>query len=79
LKLSNYKFTKFQNYQNNLWTLAELLVIEQFNPVYLVNAWHVSPSEKFDFNELDKLKLKALQSVKRIQPSKYQNPNKIQN
>ncbi|MES2799818.1 MAG: PD-(D/E)XK motif protein [Bacteroidota bacterium] len=49
-----------------LW--AELLVIEKStNPEYLVNAWHVSPSDKYDFNDSkDKLEVKSTTKSKRI-------------
>ena len=33
-----------------LW--AELFLIEQSNnPLYLINSWHISPNDKFDFND----------------------------
>lgn len=49
-----------------LW--AELLVIEKsINPEYLINAWHVSPSDKYDFNDSkDKLEVKSTTKSKRI-------------
>lgn len=49
-----------------LW--AELLVIEKaINPEYLINAWHISPSDKFDFNDgKDKLEVKSTSKSKRI-------------
>lgn len=49
-----------------LW--AELLVIEKsLNPEYLINAWHVSPSDKYDFNDSkDKLEVKSTTKSKRI-------------
>lgn len=49
-----------------LW--AELLVIEKaINPEYLINSWHISPSDKFDFNDgKDKLEVKSTSKSKRI-------------
>lgn len=49
-----------------LW--AELLVIEKsINPEYLINAWHVSPTDKYDFNDSkDKLEVKSTTKSKRI-------------
>lgn len=63
-------FTKFSKLPTKtiqgLW--AELLVIEQSsNPVYLAKAWHVSPSDKFDFNDgIDKIEVKSTTKSKRI-------------
>jgi hypothetical protein len=47
---------------------AELLVIEKSsNPEYLIYAWHVSPSDKYDFNDSkDKLEVKSTTKSKRI-------------
>lgn len=49
-----------------LW--AELLVIEQSsNPLYLINSWHISPSDKFDFNDgTDKLEIKSTLKNRRV-------------
>jgi hypothetical protein len=49
-----------------LWT--ELLVIEKaINPEYLINAWHISPFDKFDFNDgIDKLEVKSTTKSKRV-------------
>ncbi len=49
-----------------LW--AELFVIAQSkNPDYLLKAWHVSPSDKYDFNDgLDKLEVKSTSKMRRI-------------
>ena len=49
-----------------LW--AELLVIEKgINPEYLINAWHISPLDKFDFNDgKDKIEVKSTIKSKRI-------------
>lgn len=48
-----------------LW--AELLVIEQSNdPEYLIRAWHVTPNEKYDFNDgFCKLEVKATSGSER--------------
>jgi len=49
-----------------LW--AELLVIEKsINPEYLISAWHISPLDKYDFNDSkDKLEVKSTTKSKRI-------------
>lgn len=49
-----------------LW--AELLLIEQSrNPQYLINSWHISPSDKYDFNDSkDKIEVKSTTKSKRI-------------
>jgi hypothetical protein len=49
-----------------LW--AELLVIEKSsNPDYLINAWHCTPNDKFDFNDgKDKIEVKSTSKSKRI-------------
>ena len=48
-----------------LW--AELLVIERSsNPEYLINAWHVEPEDKYDFNDAtDKIEVKSTAGDKR--------------
>jgi hypothetical protein len=61
------KFTKLPTKTiQGLW--AELLVIEQSsNAEYLVKAWHISPSDKFDFNDgIDKIEVKSTTKSKRI-------------
>lgn len=61
-----------------LW--AELLVINQSsNPLYLINSWHVSPEDKFDFNDgVDKIEVKATQNQERVHSFAIEqlNPNK---
>jgi len=49
-----------------LW--AELLVIEKaLEPEYLIQAWHISPSDNYDFNNSkDKLEVKSTTKLKRI-------------
>jgi len=49
-----------------LW--AELLIIEQSkNTDYLVKSWHVSPLDKYDFNDgIDKIEVKSTSTNKRI-------------
>ncbi len=49
-----------------LW--AELLLIEQSSdPNYMVNAWHVAPSDKFDFNDgQDKIEVKGTAKSRRV-------------
>ena len=60
-----------------LW--AELLVIEQATqPDYLIQAWHNSPTDKFDFNDgIDKLEVKSTAKSKRIHnfSAEQLNPN----
>jgi hypothetical protein len=60
-----------------LW--AELLVIEQSsNPEYLVNSWHVSPTDKFDFNDgQDKIEVKGTAKSRRVHSFSMEqlNPN----
>jgi len=75
-------FTKFSKVPTTtiqgLW--AELLVIDQsINPEYLAKAWHVSPSDKFDFNDgVDKIEVKSTKKSKRIHNFSLEqlNPNK---
>lgn len=61
-----------------LW--AELLVIEQSsNPEYLINAWHYSSTDKFDFNDgIDKIEVKSTAKSRRIHNFSLEqlNPNK---
>ncbi len=49
-----------------LW--AELLMISQSkNPKYLVNSWHLSPTDTFDFNDgKNKIEVKSTSKTKRI-------------
>jgi hypothetical protein len=49
-----------------LW--AELLVIEKaLDPEYLIYSWHISPSDKYDFNDSkDKIEVKSTTKSKRI-------------
>lgn len=51
--------TYSQETLQGLW--AEMLVIEQSrNPDYLVNSWHVSTVDKYDFNDgMDKIEVKS--------------------
>jgi len=58
-----------------LW--AELLVIEKaINPEYLINAWHISPLDKYDFNDgKDKLEVKSTTKSKRIHSFSIQQLN----
>jgi len=75
-------FTKFSKLPRKtiqgLW--AELVVIEQSsNPEYLVKSWHVTPSDKFDFNDgIDKIEVKSTAKTRRIHSfsSEQLNPNK---
>ena len=49
-----------------LW--AELFVIhESKNPSYLIQSWHISPEDKYDFNDgIDKLEVKSTNTDDRI-------------
>ena len=68
-KLTNL-FNKFSNAPTKttqgLW--AELLVIEQSsNPDYLIQSWHNSEQDKFDFNDgVDKAEVKSTAKSRRI-------------
>lgn len=48
-----------------LW--AELIIIKQSsNPSYLIRAWHVTPEDKYDFNDgVDKIEVKSTNGTKR--------------
>ena len=56
-------FTKFSKPAlktiQGLW--AELLIIEQSkNPDYLIQSWHSSTTDKYDFNDgIDKIEVKS--------------------
>ncbi len=75
-------FTKFSKLPTKtiqgLW--AELLVIEQSsNPEYLVKSWHVSSSDKFDFNDgIDKIEVKSTAKSQRVHKFSMEqlHPNK---
>lgn len=60
-----------------LW--AELLCIEQAaNPEYLIEAWHVSPEDKFDFNDgMNKVEIKSTSNSSRVHVFSLEqlNPN----
>lgn len=64
-----------------LW--AELFVIEQAkNPEYLIQSWHSSSEDKFDFNDgQDKIEVKSTANVSRIHRFSLEqlNPNKNSN
>jgi hypothetical protein len=49
-----------------LW--AELLVIDKsINPEYLINSWHVTTTDKYDFNDgIDKIEVKSTSNTNRI-------------
>lgn len=61
-----------------LW--AELLLIKQSsNPSYLIRSWHVTPADKFDFNNsVDKIEVKSTNGTKREHTFALEqlNPNK---
>lgn len=60
-----------------LW--AEMLVIEQStDPDYLINAWHVSANDKYDFNDgVDKIEVKSTGKISRCHEFAIEqlNPN----
>lgn len=60
-----------------LW--AELFVIEQAkHPEYLIQSWHASPEDKFDFNDgQDKLEVKSTTNIRRVHRFSLEqlNPN----
>ena len=64
-----------------LW--AELFVIEQAKyPGYLIQSWHFSPDDKFDFNDgQDKIEVKSTAAVRRVHSFSLEqlNPNKNSN
>ncbi len=49
-----------------LW--AELFVIARSqDPLYLINSWHISPKDKYDFNDgIDKVEVKATGNTDRV-------------
>jgi hypothetical protein len=59
---------------------AELFIIEQSkNPDYLIQSWHSSPEDKFDFNDgQDKIEIKSTAKLSRIHRFSLEqlNPNK---
>lgn len=78
-------FSRFNRPPRNtiqgLW--AELFIIEQAkNPEYLIQSWHSSPDDKFDFNDgQDKIEVKSTSSVRRIHSFALEqlNPNRNSN
>jgi len=60
-----------------LW--AELFVISKgSDPDYLINAWHVCPEDKYDYNDgIDKIEVKATNSTDRVHTFSIEqlNPN----
>jgi hypothetical protein len=64
-----------------LW--AELFIIEQANhPEYLIQAWHASSEDKFDFNDAqDKIEVKSTSKPYRIHSFSLEqlNPNRASN
>lgn len=78
-------FTKFSKPAiktiQGLW--AELLVIEQgCNQDYLIQAWHSSSTDKFDFNDgVDKVEVKSTAKSRRIHNFSFEQlkPNKNSN
>lgn len=61
-----------------LW--AELFVIAcGKDPLYLINSWHVTPEDKYDFNDgIDKIEVKATRNQDRVHAFAIEqlNPNK---
>lgn len=64
-----------------LW--AELFIIEQAkNPEYLIQAWHASSEDRFDFNDAyDKIEVKSTSKAHRIHSFSLEqlNPNRTSN
>lgn len=64
-----------------LW--AELFIIEQAkNPEYLIQAWHASAGDRFDFNDAkDKIEVKSTSKARRIHNFSLEqlNPNRMSN
>ena len=64
-----------------LW--AELFVIEQAkHPEYLIQSWHSSPEDKFDFNDgQDKIEVKSTSTARRVHSFALEqlNPNRNSN
>lgn len=64
-----------------LW--AELFIIEQAKyPEYLIQSWHASPEDKFDFNDgRDKIEVKSTSQVRRVHSFSIEqlNPNRNSN
>jgi len=64
-----------------LW--AELFVIEQAKyPEYLIQSWHSSPDDKFDFNDgQDKIEVKSTSAARRVHSFAIEqlNPNRNSN
>jgi hypothetical protein len=64
-----------------LW--AELFVIEQAKyPEYLIQSWHSSPDDKFDFNDgQDKIEVKSTSAARRVHSFALEqlNPNRNSN
>lgn len=60
-----------------LW--AELFVIDRSkDPHYLINSWHVSPEDKYDFNDgVDKIEVKSTKNQDRVHSFSIEqlNPN----
>jgi hypothetical protein len=61
-----------------LW--AELFtIVRGQDPLYLINSWHISPEDKYDFNDgIDKVEVKATKNQERIHTFAIEqlNPNK---
>lgn len=72
------RFTRpARNTVQGLW--AELFIIEQTpDPEYLLKAWHITPEDKFDFNDgRDKIEVKSTSQTRRIHNFEIEqlNPN----
>lgn len=64
-----------------LW--AELFIIDQAKyPEYLIQSWHASPEDKFDFNDgQDKIEVKSTSQARRVHSFAFEqlNPNRNSN
>lgn len=64
-----------------LW--AEMFIIDQAKyPEYLIQSWHASPEDKFDFNDgQDKIEVKSTSQARRVHSFAFEqlNPNRNSN
>jgi len=62
-----------------LW--AEMFIIEQAKyPEYLIQSWHASPEDKFDFNDgQDKIEVKSTSQIRRVHSFSLEQLNPNQN
>lgn len=75
---SNFNKSPLKTVQG-LW--GELFIIEQAKyPEYLIQSWHASPNDKFDFNDgKDKIEVKSTSQVRRTHTFSLEQLNPNQN